>query len=169
MNYSFNSKIDLLDIILDNISDYIIVVDSNMKIKKFNLSAQTFFGVTEKDIINTFLSDFINISDFKYVIENKQDIVNKKVKYEDLNILTVQSIIYLECENMAVGIIKNITSEEKENAAIHKKRLEAIEMAQNVIDKQMTAAQQIASLLGETTAETKITLNKLKNLIDNKC
>jgi len=168
MDYSFDSKISLLDIILNNTSDYIIIVDSNMKIKKFSLSAQTFFGVTEKDIINAFLSDFINISDFKYVIENKQNIANKKVKYDNLNIVTIQNIIYLEYENMAVGIIKNITFEEKENSAIYKKRIEAIEMAQNVIDKQMTAAQQIASLLGETTAETKITLNKLKNLIDNK-
>jgi len=38
-------------------------------------------------------------------------------------------------------------------------------MAQQVIAKQMTVAQEIASLLGETTAETKITLTKLKNFI----
>ena len=31
--------------------------------------------------------------------------------------------------------------------------------------KQMVAAQQIASLLGETTVETKVTLTKLKNMI----
>ena len=44
-------------------------------------------------------------------------------------------------------------------------KLETMEMAQNVIDKQMTVAQEIASLLGETTAETKVTLTKLKELI----
>ena len=43
--------------------------------------------------------------------------------------------------------------------------METMEMAQNVIDKQMTVAQEIASLLGETTAETKVTLTKLKDLI----
>jgi len=40
-------------------------------------------------------------------------------------------------------------------------------MAQKVIDKQMIAAQEIASLLGETTAETKATLTHLKNMIIN--
>ena len=40
-----------------------------------------------------------------------------------------------------------------------------MEMAQKVIDKQMVAAQQIAHLLGETTAETKVTLTKLKNMV----
>ena len=43
--------------------------------------------------------------------------------------------------------------------------METMEMAQNVIDKQLTVAQEIASLLGETTAETKVTLTKLKDLI----
>ena len=38
-------------------------------------------------------------------------------------------------------------------------------MAQKVIEKQMIAAQEIASLLGETTAETKVTLNNLKSMI----
>ena len=40
-----------------------------------------------------------------------------------------------------------------------------MEMAQKVIDKQMIAAQEIAHLLGETTAETKVTLTKLKDMI----
>ena len=44
-------------------------------------------------------------------------------------------------------------------------KIEAIDMAQQVINKQMTVAQEIASLLGETTAETKVTLTKLKKLI----
>ena len=39
-------------------------------------------------------------------------------------------------------------------------------MAQEVIKKQMMVAHEIASLLGETTAETKVTLTKLKTLIE---
>ena len=52
-----------------------------------------------------------------------------------------------------------------EAESVNKLKLETMEMAQNVIDKQMTVAQEIASLLGETTAETKVTLTKLKDLI----
>ena len=37
-----------------------------------------------------------------------------------------------------------------------------METAQRVIDKQMRVAQEIASLLGETTGETKVALTKLK-------
>ena len=39
-------------------------------------------------------------------------------------------------------------------------------LTQEVINKQMTVAQEIASLLGETTAETKVALTKLKKLVE---
>ena len=61
-----------------------------------------------------------------------------------------------------MGIFKDITKEEASIENQYKLRAETMEMAQKVIDKQMVAAQQIASLLGETTAETKATLTKLK-------
>ena len=41
----------------------------------------------------------------------------------------------------------------------------AIEVADKVVDKQMRIVQEIASLLGETAAETKIALTKLKESI----
>ena len=68
---------------------------------------------------------------------------------------------------MAIAIINDITREEEMKKAVHSRKLDSVEMAQKVIDKQMVVAQQIASLLGETTAETKVTLNKLKDLIDS--
>ena len=45
-----------------------------------------------------------------------------------------------------------------------KKRLsrQTVETADKVVDKQMRIVQEIASLLGETAAETKIALTKLK-------
>lgn len=48
---------------------------------------------------------------------------------------------------------------------MYKLRVDTVDMAQKVIDNQMRVAQQIASLLGETTAETKVTLTKLKDMI----
>ena len=49
----------------------------------------------------------------------------------------------------------------------YEKKLETIDLAQRVIHKQMMVAQEIAGLLGETTAETKTTLTKLcRSLLD---
>ena len=57
---------------------------------------------------------------------------------------------------------KEKQKEEKE--AISKN---TVEITDKVIEKQMRVVQEIASLLGETTAETKIALTKLKESLSN--
>lgn len=146
--------------------NYIIAVDSDMYIKEFNVAAQKLFNITRAEALNQKLSNFIPATDFEQVIANKSSIYDKKVCYPEYNIVTEQTIVYSEERNMAIAIIKDVTQEEKDKESLYKRKVESVEMAQKVIDKQMVVAQQIASLLGETTAETKVTLNKLKNLID---
>ena len=67
--------------------------------------------------------------------------------------------------NSVLGIIRNVTKEENMHRQHDRMRLEAMEIAQKVIDKQMMVAQEIAGLLGETTAETKVTLTKMRDSI----
>jgi uncharacterized Fe-S cluster-containing protein len=61
--------------------------------------------------------------------------------------------------------MSDISEEEKRKIQFGNMKEETMEVAQKVIEKQMRVAQEIASLLGETTAETKVTLTKLKKLI----
>jgi len=68
--------------------------------------------------------------------------------------------------DLYLGIFKDVTNEEQVKTKRQKQNFEALEMAQDVIDKQMIIAHEIASLLGETTAETKVTLSKLKRLFE---
>lgn len=145
--------------------NYIIAVDEGMTIKEFNVAAQKLFKVSRNEAVGKTLDRFIDAKDFETVIKTKKSIFGKKVKYDELGIITSQDIIYAENRNMAVAIFYDITDEENKKELARSLKLESVEMAQRVIDKQMTVAQQIASLLGETTAETKVTLNKLKNLI----
>ena len=44
---------------------------------------------------------------------------------------------------------------------------QTVEIADKVVEKQMRIVQEIASLLGETAAETKIALSKLKESISD--
>ena len=44
---------------------------------------------------------------------------------------------------------------------------QTIEITDKVVEKQMRIVQEIASLLGETAAETKIAVSKLKESINN--
>ena len=62
--------------------------------------------------------------------------------------------------------MRDITSEEKERAEKENTSKQAIEITDKVIEKQMRVVQEIASLLGETTAETKIALTNLKDTLN---
>lgn len=153
--------------ILSVMPNYIIAVDENLKIKEFNVAAQRLFNTTRRDALTKYLDEFIGTEDFEYVLKTKKNINDKKVRYDDLGIITKQDIIYAPTSNMAIGIFYDITVEEKYNNMNYALKMETVLMAQNVIDKQMTVAQQIASLLGETTAETKVILNKVKTMMED--
>ena len=64
-----------------------------------------------------------------------------------------------------LAVIQDVSKEEERIYQAYHVKMETIEMAQKVIDKQMMVAQEIAGLLGETTAETKVTLTKLRDTI----
>ena len=60
--------------------------------------------------------------------------------------------------------VTEATLEKSKKESISK---QTVEIADKVVDKQMRIVQEIASLLGETAAETKIALTKLKESITN--
>ena len=69
----------------------------------------------------------------------------------------------LENADRILTVIDDVTADEEREEKLMIRKLNSIKMAQEVIDKQMTTAQQIAGLPGETTAETKATLNELRD------
>jgi uncharacterized Fe-S cluster-containing protein len=63
--------------------------------------------------------------------------------------------------------MRDITDEQTEREKKENIRHQTVEVADKVVDKQMRIVQEIASLLGETAAETKIALAKLKESIQD--
>ncbi|MEF9864374.1 MAG: histidine kinase, partial [Christensenellaceae bacterium] len=94
-----------------------------------------------------------------------ENIYDRKVFYEDLDITVKQSTIFIKENSIYLLLIKNISENETQQKRMNEMREETIGVAQEVINKQMRVAQEIASLLGETTAETKLALTNLKKYI----
>jgi len=102
------------------------------------------------------------------VFDTHQNIRGKKVHYPEFKLDTLQNIVYIEKENVALATFIDITKEEEQARMDYARKLDTIDLAQKVIHKQMMVAQEIAGLLGETTAETKTTLTKLcKTLLED--
>ena len=82
-------------------------------------------------------------------------------------IIAEETIVYIEKLDAVLVMFRDVTREEKVKEQRYNLKVETVEMAQKVIEKQMMVAQEIAGLLGETTAETKVTLTKLRDSILN--
>jgi len=165
MPYMKERAESLANYVLSETPNITLIVDEDMNIIEFNTAAEKAFKISRHEALQKCLYELINTADFQFVFESKQSIVDKKVAYKEYGVVTMQNIIYISKENYAMGIFYDITAEVEEQEKKYKRNVETMEMAQKVINKQMVAAQQIASLLGETTAETKVTLTKLKDMI----
>ena len=143
----------------------IFVVDEDLRIREFNEQAERVFGITRKEALDTYLYELIDTTDYEHIIQNRSAYLDRIVTYDNLGITFSANILYMPEQRMVLGILKDITAEEQAKANHHQLQMDTIAMAQKVIDKQMTVAQEIAGLLGETTAETKVTLSKLKDMV----
>jgi hypothetical protein len=76
-----------------------------------------------------------------------------------------QTVVYDSDSRMLIGIMRDITDEEADREKKARINKQTVEVADTVVEKQMRIVQEIASLLGETAAETKIALTKLKESI----
>ncbi len=138
-----------------------LIVDKDMKVMEYSAVGEKYFGKTRAEALDMYLYEFIDPVDFQWVYDTHQSIHGKRVKYEEYNLSTLQNIVYIEKEDVVLATFIDITREEEQAKADYDKKLETVDLAQRVIHKQMMVAQQIAGLLGETTADTKTTLTKL--------
>ncbi len=82
---------------------------------------------------------------------------------------------YSTCREMAEAICRGVAQVDmclpyvREKAESHSREIigSTLEVADQVINKQMRVVQDIASILGETTAETKLVLTKLKEAVQS--
>ncbi len=152
--------------IIINYTPYaIFALDKNLNIQEVNKSAKTMFKLGATDIEGLNIEEILNCEMFRQVLETEENIYDEKYVYEDFNMVVKQSIVHVSKHNTLIVIINDITEEEAQRQKIFESRSQNIEIAQKVMEKQMRVAQEIASLLGETTAETKVALTKLKKSI----
>jgi PAS domain S-box-containing protein len=153
------------NLIINTTPNAIFALNEKLCIQEANYSAQKAFGLKKSGLEGKSIFEVLECGDFQVVVDSKENIYDEKYYYEKYDMTVKQSIIYVPDQNIVVVVIKDITDEEKQAQQMHRMREENAEIAQKVIEKQMRVAQEIASLLGETTAETKVALTKLKKSI----
>lgn len=153
------------NVIIHSTPNAIFALSDELQIHEANAAAKRLFRLDGVEYVNRYIFEFIECEDLYHVRDHKMDMLNKKVLYENYELMVEQSILYIKDNQMIIVVMKDITNDEHKQEKLHQLQCEMADVAQGVIEKQMRVAQEIASLLGETTAETKVALSKLKKSI----
>lgn len=152
--------------IMRTIPNGLIVVDEDLVIREFNRAAERMWQRQAGMVIGQPLSLVMPDDDFQAVHAQGQAITGKRVAYPELGLITIQTILTLEGKSQLIlGVISDITELEKQARELAVVKAETLRQAQSVIDNQMRVAQEIAGLLGEVTADSKILLMRLIKLV----
>lgn len=149
-------------VLLEKTPNAVIAVTEQLLVKEVNGAAESFYQMDAKKLVGL-PSDFL--LDPAEVELSQTEPVRKKVYFHDLRKTAIVSASYVPEQQLFLVILHDLTEQEQEQEKLRSLKQETVEMAQRVIENQMRVAQEIAGLLGETTAETKVTLTKMKRLL----
>ena len=156
------------DCIVSNTPNALIVVNDALEVQQINPAARKILNIRyASDVLGDQVVRILDPKPFLEVLGNKKSIRNRRTYLAEYNKFVEQTIIYDTTYHMLLCIMRDITEQENEREKREKLRNQTVETADNVVDKQMRIVQEIASLLGETAAETKIALTKLKESISD--
>ncbi|MBS3948348.1 MAG: 4Fe-4S binding protein [Dethiobacter sp.] len=156
------------DNIISNTPDGIIVLNEELEIQQINASAGRILNIKNTgDIIGSNVGSILDPTGYVSVMDTEKNTHNKRIYLEKYQRCIEETIIYDKNYHIIIIIMRDITEEEAQRSSKEKFTKHTVEIADKVIAKQMRVVQEIASLLGETAAETKIALTKLKETLDD--
>ena len=156
------------DTIVKNTPNGLIVLNEELEVQQINEAARNIMNIrSSTDVLGDLVVRIMDPKDFMEVRTTGRDIRNKKVYLAEYKRYIEQSVVYDKDSHLLIGIMRDITDEQNEREKKESISRQTVEVADKVVDKQMRIVQEIASLLGETAAETKIALAKLKESIQD--
>ena len=154
------------DTIVRNTPNGLIVLNENLEVQQINASARKIMNIrSESDVLGEPVIRILDPAVFVSVRNSGRSVRDQKVYLAEYKKYVEQTVVFDPDSRMLVGIMRDITDEEAERERKTRINQQTVEVADTVVEKQMRIVQEIASLLGETAAETKIALTKLKESI----
>ncbi len=156
------------DTIARNSPNGILMLNDRLEVQQINPAALKILHLRDS---STVLGDqVVRIMDptpFLKVKTTGRGIFHERTYLAEYDCTVEQTIVPAEDGRMLLCIMRDVSREEETRRQKEEISRQTVEVADKVVDKQMRIVQEIASLLGETAAETKIALSKLKESIAN--
>jgi len=149
--------------ILQHSPNGVVLVDEEARVQYVNPAFRKMFSTGEGHVTGRKAAEFLHADCFERAIGADGELtVRGRVSEHGVHYRA--TLFPIEGEKRCCGIFIDISEEERARAELLQVKRETLARAQEVIRRQMQTAQEIAGLLGETTAETKVLLAKLTDL-----
>ncbi len=156
------------DCIVNNTPNGLIVLNENLEVQQINAAARRIMNIrSASDVLADQVGRILDPTVFMQVLISKRSVRDQRVYLAEYKKYVEQTVVYDGDYHLLICIMRDVTDEEKEKEKKENISRQTVEIADKVVDKQMRIVQEIASLLGETAAETKIALTKLKESISD--
>ena len=154
------------DTMVRNTPNGLLVLNENMEVQQINESARRILNIRNaSDVLGEQVTRIMDSGAFITVYTTGKPIQNQRVYLAEYQRFVEQTVVHDKDSHLLIGILRDVTDEEIQKEKKEKISRQTMEVADKVVEKQMRIVQEIASLLGETAAETKIALAKLKESI----
>ena len=154
------------DAIVKNSPNALIVVNDTLEVQQLNDAALRLLNIRfASDVLGDQVVRILDPKTFLDVKRTKRGIYNHRTYLAEYQRYVDETIVPAEDGRMIICIMHDVTAEEEARQRKEEISHQTVEVADKVVERQMLIVQEIASLLGETTAETKIALSKLKESI----
>ena len=156
------------DNIVNNTPNGLLVLNDKLEVQQINNAARKIMNIrSASDVLGEPVVRIMDPSPFLQAQNTGRDVRAQRVYLAEYKKYIEQTVVYDREYQLLICIMRDVTDEETEREKKEDISRKTVEIADKVVDKQMRIVQEIASLLGETAAETKIALTKLKESISD--
>lgn len=157
----------LSDTIVRNSPNGLMVLDEELSVQLMNRSMCRILGLEDvRSAIGQHVAMVMDPTDFYESLDGRT-IYAKREYLAEYDRYVEKTIGHDSKFKVLVCVMKDITEEEKSRKA-HKDLVDnTITITDSLLEQNMTSVHEIASLLGDTVAETKVALEKLKKLVQH--
>ena len=164
--YMREKQEDYANIIINAMPGLLVTVDYQLNIVQLNKAAKDFFDISRKKHLlgkqlNEIMDDYAMVNMIAFDREIEQDCI-----YLEEQRRYIERVITNDRKNkLILCIMKDVTKEKERQKKQRRAQADAVQMADKLAEEQLKIVHEIASLLGETAADTKVAIEELKQTI----
>ena len=164
--YMREKQEDYANIIINAMPGLLVTVDYDLNIVQLNKAANDLFDITRKKHllgkqVDEIMDDYAMVNMIAFEREIVQDCI-----YLEEQKRYIERVLTNDRKNkLILCIMKDVTKEKEWEKKQKRAKINAVQMADKLAEEQLRIVHEIASLLGETAADTKVAVEDLKQTI----